>query len=424
MVYTNSGKMFALVDGNNFYVSCERVFNPSLENRPVVVLSNNDGCIISRSNEAKALGLKMAEPVHKRFDFIKQHNIAVFSSNYTLYGDMSNRMMRTLQDFSPEVEVYSIDEAFVNLNGIRCDYEEYGLKIRQTILKNIGIPVGVGIGKTKTLAKVANKLSKKSKGVFVIDTDEKLDWALRNTPVGDVWGIGWQYTKLLNKYGIQTAYDFIQMDSAWVRKNMSVVGLRVKEELMGLSCIPIETLMQPKKNIATTRGFQKKITDIDIISEAVSTHAVRCAEKLRRQNSVANYVSVFIHTDPFSQTERYVYRSTTVTLPIASCTNNELVSAAIKGLRTIFEPGHLYKKAGVIVSGLSDKAFVQGSLFDGDKNIRYKKLSKVTDIINQRYGRDKLKLAVQGSSKEWHLKHDYLSPRYTTRWEELLKVKG
>lgn len=416
--------MFALIDGNNFYVSCERVFNPALDGKPVVVLSNNDGCIISRSNEAKTLGLKMAEPIFKRKDFIKQNNVTVFSSNYTLYGDLSNRMMNILRGFSPEVEVYSIDEAFINLDGILCNWEAYGKQIKSTIYQNIGIPVGVGIAPTKTLAKVANKIAKKQNGVFIIDSARVRDWAIRNTDVGDVWGIGRQYAKLLNGIGVHTAYDFAKLDSIWIRKHMSVVGLRVKEELLNRSCISMEMTIQPKQNIATTRAFGKKLSNFDAISEAVSTHAIRCAEKLRRQKSVARFLTVFIHTDPFSERERYVSKSVTITLSMDSNSNNELVMAAMKGLKQIFETGLLYKKAGVIVSGISSDTFIQGNLFTGELNKTFKTLSKVTDQLNNQFGKDMVRLGVQGFSKDWHLKQDNLSQRYTTRWDELLKVKA
>ncbi len=416
--------MFALVDCNNFYISCWRVFNPLLENKPVVVLSNNDGCIISRSAEAKALGLKMAEPIFKRREFIKQNNVTVFSSNYVLYGDLSNRMMTTLHRFSNEVEVYSIDEAFVNLQGIHCNLAEYGMLIKKTIRQNIGIPVGVGIAPTKTLAKVANKIAKKQDGVFVIDSARVRDWAIRNTSVEDIWGIGRQYAKKLNNIGVYTGYDFVLLDSNWIRKNLSVVGLRVKEELLNRSCISMEMNIQPKQNIATTRAFGKKLTDFDAIGEAVSTHAVRCAEKLRRQKSVANFVTVFIHTDPFSEKERYVSNSVTVTLSMPSNSNNEIVVAAIQGLKLIYRQGLLYKKAGVIVSGISNDACIQGNLFIGESNKNFKKLSTVTDQLNSQFGKDMVRLAVQGFSKDWHLRQENLSPCYTTRWSDLLKVKA
>lgn len=415
--------MYALVDGNNFYVSCERVFNPKLEGKPVVVLSNNDGCIISRSNEAKALGLKMAEPVFKRKDIIEKNNVVVFSSNYTLYGDMSNRMMKTLQTFSPDIEVYSIDEAFINLKGIQTDFTEYAKLIKATIQKNIGIPVGVGIANTKTLAKIANKIAKKQNGVFYIDSERTRDWALRNTPIEDVWGIGRQYSKMLMKSGINTAYDFSQLDANWVRGKMSVVGQRTRDELLGQPCIALDTIIKAKKNIATTRAFGKKLSDINIIAEAVASHAVRCAEKLRKQKSVASLITIFIHSDPFSEHEKYIYKSLTITLSRASSTNHELVKAALTGLKRIYQPNILYKKTGIIVSEISSESYVQGNLFEENNNAQLKEISKITDLLNARYGKDKVKLAVQGNNQDWKLRQEKLSPRYTTRWDELLKVK-
>ncbi|RPH27823.1 MAG: Y-family DNA polymerase [Bacteroidales bacterium] len=415
--------MYALIDGNNFYVSCERVFNPKLEGKPVVVLSNNDGCIISRSNEAKALGLKMAEPVFKRKEIIEKNNVVVFSSNYTLYGDMSNRMMKTLQNFSPDIEVYSIDEAFINLKGIQTDLTEYAKRIKVTIQKNIGIPVGVGIANTKTLAKIANKIAKKQNGVFIIDSERSRDWALRNTPIEDVWGIGRQYSRMLMKSGINTAYDFSQLDSNWVRGKMSMVGQRTRDELLGQPCIALDTIIKAKKNIATTRAFGKKLSDINIIAEAVASHAVRCAEKLRKQKSVASLLTIFIHSDPFSENEKYIYKSLTITLSKASNTNHELVKAALTGLKRIYQPNILYKKTGIIVSEISSESYVQGNLFEENSNAHLKEISKITDILNARYGKDKVKLAVQGNSKDWKLRQEKLSPRYTTRWDELLKVK-
>ncbi|MDP4189389.1 MAG: Y-family DNA polymerase [Bacteroidota bacterium] len=416
--------MFALVDANNFYVSCEKVFAPWLEGKPVVVLSNNDGCVISRSDEAKALGFKMGEPVFREKGLVEKSGTTLFSSNYTLYGDLSNRMMKLLGDFSPEVEVYSIDEAFLDLRGFKTSLQEYALRIKDTIRKNIGIPVGVGIGKTKTLAKIANHIAKKQNGIFIIDTERLRDWALRNTPVEEVWGIGRQYAKKLSSMGIRSAYDFTLLNSNWIRKNMSVVGLRTKEELLGCSCIPLEMMMPAKKNIATTRAFGKKLTDIRIISEALATHAVRCAEKLRKQKSNARFVTVFIHSDPFSANEKYIYKTYTVTLPVASNTNVDIVKAALSGLRRIYEQGILYKKTGVIITELSDESCVQENLFEEGNNPGLKKITKVADLINRRFGRDKIKLAIQGNNKEWKLRQEKLSPRYTTCWNELLKVKA
>lgn len=422
--FMNTNNMFALVDGNNFYVSCEKAFDFSLEGKPVVVLSNNDGCIISRSNEAKALGLKMAEPIFKRKDIIEKHNVQVFSSNYTHYGNMSNRMMKTLQMFSPDIEVYSIDEAFLNLNGINVDYNDYAFQIKNTIFEYIGIPVGVGIADTKTLAKIANKLAKKQNGVLVIDSEEMREWALKNTPIGDVWGIGRQYAKMLKLNSVNTAYDFTQLTSSWVKSKMSIVGQRTRDELLGKPCISIDTNAHSKKNIATTRAFGIKLSDINIISEAVANHAVRCAEKLRKQKSVANCITVFIHSDPFSEKEKYVYNSTTITLTLPSNNNTNLVKAAIYGLKKIYRPNVLYKKTGVIVSDISSDEFIQGNLFIKIKNLeKNKTIIKYLDELNIKFGKDTVKLAIQGNSKNWKLKQEKLSPRYTTRWADLLKVK-
>ena len=421
--FTNSFRMYALVDCNNFYVSCERIFNPSLEGVPVVVLSNNDGCIISRSNEAKALGLKMAEPVFKRKDIIEKHNVKVYSSNYALYGDISHRVMNTLREFTPMIEIYSIDEAFLDLTGINENLKNYGERIRADLLKKLGMPIGVGIGATKSLAKVANRIAKKRDGVFVIENERDRDWALRNTPIEDVWGIGRQYAVLLKRHNINTAHDFTQIGTEWIRSNMTVMGHRLKEEMLGKPCIPIETMMPAKKNIATTRAFGKKLSDYNLLREAVSSHATACAHKLRRQKSVANFVTVFIHTDPFSDKQKYVSKSVTLTLPIASNFDAILAKAALYGLKNIYQEGLLYKKAGVIVSGISAQDAVQGNLFVSHDADKLNAVSQVTDYLNARYGRKTLSIAVMGSSKEWKLKQEKLSPGYTTRWDEILNIQ-
>lgn len=414
--------MFALVDCNNFYVSCEKIFNPSLEGKPVVVLSNNDGCIISRSNEAKAIGLKMGEPIFKARNLIEKHNVSVYSSNYALYGDISHRVMNTLKNFSPMIEIYSIDEAFLELNGINADYTKYGQAIRLRIQKDIGMPIGVGIGATKSLAKIANRIAKKHRGVFAIETENQRLWALANTSVEDIWGVGRRYAVLLKKHGVNTALDFTKLGTDWIRKHMTIQGHRLKEELMGKSCIALETVMQPKKSIATTRAFGKKLSDFGTIKESVSTHAVSCASKLRKQKSVARFVTVFIHTDPFSKTEKYISRSITVTLPIDSNSDMLIAKAALKGFSKIFIPNLLYKKAGVIVSQISSDTAIQQNLFEQPDTDRLNAVSQVTDFLNAKYGNKTVKLAVQGSSGEWKLKQEKLSPAYTTRWNEILSV--
>ncbi|MFW6310472.1 MAG: Y-family DNA polymerase [Prolixibacteraceae bacterium] len=414
--------MFALIDCNNFYVSCERVFNPQLEGKPVIVLSNNDGCIIARSEEAKQLGLKMAEPVFKRTYLLKKYNVRVFSSNYTLYGDMSQRVTETLSRFTPQLEIYSIDEAFLNLTG-QNNLETLAEEIIHTVKKHTGIPVSIGIGPTKTLAKIANKAAKQTDGIFIIKNNRQRDALIRNTPTEKVWGIGRQYAKLLKYNGINTAHDLTTLDDNWLKSKMKVMGLRIKKELLGNSCIPPEMIIPAKKAIATTRAFGRKTSDINNLKEAVSTYAVRCAEKLRRQKSVANLVTVFIHTDPFNPEERQLNVSKTITLPVATNSNADISKYALLCLKELFQSGYNYKKAGVIVDGLqSDKSF-QGNLFDRTDREKQQKLLTAIDKVNKEFGRDTVKLAVQGDGKNWKLRQEKLSGRYTTRWDEIIEVK-
>ena len=416
--------MFALVDCNNFYVSCERVFNPGLEGKPVVVLSNNDGCIISRSEEAKKLGLQMAEPAFKKIKFLNDNGVQIFSSNYTLYGDMSVRVTETLSQLTPEIEIYSIDEAFLNLTGFTGDLEKLSNKITSTVKRNTGIPISIGLGPTKTLAKIANKAAKKSGGIFILNNNRQTDTLIRNTPIEMVWGIGRQYAKLLMQKNIKTAYDFTLLDDGWLRKKMKIIGLRIKRELLGESCIQLELIIQPKKAIATTRAFGKKTSELKYIEEAVSTYAVRCAEKLRKQNSVANLLTVFIHTDPFNPNEPQINKSKTITLPVATNDSIELVKYSLVCLKEIFSQGFRYKKAGVIVDGLQDESHFQQNIFDKTNRKKQRELFKSIDNLNREFGRDKVKLAVQGDGKEWKLRQEKLSKRYTTNWNEIIEVKA
>ncbi len=415
--------MFALVDCNNFYVSCERVFNPHLEGKPVVVLSNNDGCIISRSDEAKRLGLKMAEPAFLKTRFLKENHVYVFSSNYTLYGDMSARVTETLTQFVPEIEIYSIDEAFLNLSGFSGDLNTLANNIKNTVRRNTGIPISVGIGPTKTLAKIANKAAKLSGGIFIIRNDQHRDSVIRNTPVNKIWGIGGQYFKLLERNKISTAYDFTLLDDNWLRAKMKVMGMRIKRELLGESCILLELTVPSKKAIATTRAFGKKTSKIELLEEAVSTYAVRCAEKLRMQHSVANLLTVFIHTDPFNQNEVQINKSKTISLPVASNENIELVKHALYCLNQIYSSSYNYKKAGVIVDGLQSEKQVQANLFDKSNREKFRNLRNAVDKLNYEFGRDKIKLAVQGDGKKWKLRQEKLSQRYTTNWNEIIEVR-
>jgi len=412
------------VDCNNFYVSCERVFRPELEGKPVVVLSNNDGCIISRSEEAKQLGLKMAEPAFLKKDFLKRHKVHVFSSNYTLYGDMSQRVMDVLRIFTTEMEIYSIDEAFLILTNTNNLYATIQ-KIQQTVFKSTGIPVSIGVGKTKSLAKIANKIAKKNKvypGLFIINNTQQRDCILRNTHVEKLWGIGRQHHKLLRKNNIITAYNFTQINNQWIRKKMSVVGLRIKQELLGVSCMPIELCLPDKKAIATTRAFGKKINSYTYLCEAVATYATRCSEKLRKQSSVASIITVFIHTDPFNSRDKQYNKSKTFALPVPTNSNYQLAHYAIIALKQIYSIDYYYKKAGVIVDGLMPENEIQYGFFEVNNRVKWNMVIKATDKINKKYGRDKIKLAIMGMSNKWKLRQKKLSGRYTTNWDEIIQV--
>lgn len=414
--------MYGLVDCNNFYASCERAFNPSLNGKPVIVLSNNDGCVIARSNEAKALGIKMGVPAYQIKDLVKQYDIAVFSSNYILYGDMSARVMSLLADMAPEIEVYSIDEAFLNLAGIK-DLQSLGANIVRKVSRGTGIPVSLGIAQTKTLAKMANKFAKKYPAynrLCIIDTEEKRIKALKLFEIGDVWGIGRRQAAKLEKQGVKTAFDFTQLPGSWVRKNMTVVGERTWKELRGISCIDMETAPPAKKQICTSRSFGKMVEDIDTISEAIATHASTCAQKLREQKSFAQSLMVFIHTNNFREDLPQYWKNTIVQLPVPTSDTLEIVHYALEGLRKIFLPGYQYKKAGVIITEITDNA--QLGLFDSVDREKRERLMQVVDKINGKFQHN-VKLAIQGSGRDWKLKQEQLSQCYTTDINEIIIVK-
>lgn len=419
--------MIALVDCNNFYASCERAFNPNWNNRPVVVLSNNDGCVIARSNEAKALGIKMGVPAYQIKNEIERYGIGVFSSNYTLYGDMSNRVMTMLSSYSPNIEVYSIDECFLDFSGFeRYDLKEYGEEIVRTVSKGTGIPVSMGIAPTKTLAKVANKFSKKYKGykgVCIIDTEEKRIEALKRTEIGDVWGIGYRHTKRLSVYGVSTAYDFSLIPRNWVRQQMTVVGERTWKELNGESCIDLELVAPDKKQICTSRAFGETISEIEGLEEAVSSYASICAGKLRKQRSCAQALMVFIHTNNFREDQPQYFQNCVVKLPVSTNGTQEIVHYALIALRNIYRKGYFFKKAGVIIMDIVPDSAIQQNMFDNVDRERQKKLMKVVDRLNSGFNRNNLTLAVQGGRRKWKLKQELLSPCYTTRLSDIINIK-
>ncbi len=420
--------MFGLIDCNNFFASCERVFNPALRDKPVVILSNNDGCIIARSDEAKALGIAMGAPLFEVAQIVKANQVAVFSSNYRLYGDMSNRVMSTLAGLVPDVEVYSIDEAFLHLEGFEMLYsfEEFGRYLVRFVSKSTGIPVSLGIAPTKTLAKVANRYAKKNKlatqGLFILDSDEKISEILKQTPIEDVWGIGRRYTKFLNQYKIRTAYDFTQCTAGWVRKEMSVVGLRTWKELRSEPCIELDTAPATKKSICTSRSFGQMLTGLSDIEQAVTFYTAACARKLRDQKSCAASLMVFLHTNSFRQDLPQYAQNIVVNLPVASADTMELTHYALEGLRKIFKEGYSYKKAGVIVNDIVQQSHVQGSLFDTVDRNKHARLMEAVDKINERCGNDKIRLASHGFDRHWINRREKLSPDYTTNLKEVIVV--
>lgn len=419
--------MIAMVDCNSFYASCEQVFRPDLWGKPVVVLSNNDGCIIAANKEAKELTqIPMFEPVFKIKDQLLKHGVRFFSSNYTLYGEMSRRVMNTLKSFSPQVEVYSIDEAFLDISGIKgIPLQEYGHQIKETIFKNTGLPVGVGIASTKTLGKLANRMAKKiveNEHVCVIDSEDKKIAALQWAEIGDIWGIGRQHARHLKNIGVNTAYDFTKLPLAWVRKNMTVTGERTWRELRGEACKPIQIHPKPKKMIGTAKSFGKRLESLELIEEACAYYISEISEVLRAQNSCASYVRVFVATNYHSKIDQQYFNSKTVKMPIPTNNTFELTSMARKALHAIYKPGYRYKKVGVDLSGIVPHDQIQGNLFE--KPSKFKpELMKTVDALNSKYGKATVSSAMIGTRKnEWELIKKERSPRYTTQWEELLRI--
>ena len=423
--------MIALVDCNSFYATCEQVFRPDLWGKPVVVLSNNDGCIIAANKEAKAISeISMFEPIFKIKKQLIKHNVTIFSSNYTLYGEMSQRVMNILSAFSPQVEIYSIDEAFVDVSGMEYfSLNQFGHQMKDTIFCYTGLPVGVGIAPTKVLAKLANRISKKrvseNQGVFVIDSEEKRIEALKWATIKMIWGIGSKHAKRLKKIGIFTAYEFTQLPEEWVRKNMTVLGVRIWNELKGQPSIEFKTMPKPKKGIGTSKSFGKKIEDLGMIQEACSYYISEVSEVLRNQKSCATYLQVFLHTNYFSDRDKQYSNSITVTLSIPTSDTFVLISEAKKALDAIYKPGYRFKKVGVCLSGIIPREYVQGNLFVAAPQCDKKELMNVFDMMNRKYGKSTLFSGLVGTRvKEWELIKEDRSPRYTTQWNELLKVKA
>jgi len=418
-------KRFALVDCNNFYVSCERLFNPALTGKPVVVLSNNDGCVVARSQEVKDLGIKMGVPVFRIYELIKRYDIQVYSSNYSLYGDLSGRVMSTLAYFAPDVEIYSIDEAFIDLSGFRYrNLTEYGSEIRQRVKQWVGIPVSVGIAPTKTLAKLANLIAKQSSsGVFDLSVYPSIDEILSQVDVGDLWGIGYKYATWLRERKITTALELKDAHEGLIRSKMGIVGVKLQMELRGESCLAMELIDNPKKGTCVSRSFPQSIDKLSDLQEAIAAFTHRAAEKLRRQKQAASVITVFARTSPFR--DNFYSNSATAELDLATNYTLELSRVASQLAESVYRQGQNFKKAGVIMTGLVSEKQVQGNLFDvsnEEAKVRSRKLMSVMDTINEIYGRDTLRFATTGVMQVWKSKSEQRSPKYTTCWQDLLEV--
>lgn len=420
--------MFALIDCNNFYASCERLFQPKLNYKPVVVLSNNDGCVVARSDEAKALGILMGTPAYMSEKLFRENDVQVFSSNYTLYGDISERVMKTLSLFIPRMEIYSIDEAFLDMSEL--DYTDLlvlGGTIRKTIMQHIGIPVTIGIAPTKTLAKMANRYAKKKYkdvGVFYAANQRLINEMLAFIDVEDIWGIGKQYALLLRKNGFKTALDVVNIPGDWIRDNLTVVGLRMWKELTGVPCIEWEFEPKKKKNICTSRSFGSLTNDYSIVKEAVSNYAAACAMKLRKEQSVCRSVNVFLSTNPHKAEHKQYSHSITIQCETPTNLTREIIGYALKGLDIIFKTkDYYYMKCGVMVLNLVPETQVQLNIFDNADRTKDKMLAKVMDDVNNEMGKDTIRMAVQRFDRRYRLRAEKLSKKYTTDFNELLKVK-
>ena len=418
-------RKLALVDCNSFYVSCERLFNPKIRKKPVVVLSNNDGCIISRSNEAKNLGIKMGEPYFKAKNIIIKNKVEVFSSNYSLYGDLSRRVMRTLKRFNSEIEVYSIDEAFIDLSNFPDnEVEKIGKEIRETVLQWTGIPTSIGIAKTKTLSKVANHIAKKKQsGITSLIGIENLDPILEKVEINDVWGVGRQLTKFYQKNGIYNAKQLKNKSNTWIKKSSNVLGSRTAMELRGIPCINLKITQAKRKSCVVSRSFGKRIEKFQELKEAVANYCLNASEKIRSESLVAKAITVFVRTSPFQRNYGYYSNAKTIDFPIATNNSIETVKTAISILENIFKNGYQYQKAGVMLTGLRNDDG-RKNLFSSEKDEKINSLMRSIDNTNYRYGRSTLSLASAGVQKKWNMRRQYSSKIDTADFYSLPKIKA
>jgi DNA polymerase V len=418
--------IFALCDCNNFYVSCERLFNAHLRGRPVVVLSNNDGCIVARSDEAKAIGIKMGAPLFQVEQVIDAYDVQVLSSNYALYGDISSRVMSVLGDFTPEIELYSIDEAFLCVDKPATDsLTDFARTMQRRVYKWTGIPLSIGIAETKTLAKLANHLAKqsaKARGVLDLTRSPFQDYALECTPVRKIWGIGRQYAKLLNGRGITNARQLRDVDIGWARQALTVVGARIIEELRGESCLPLEVCPPAKKSLTCSRSFGNLIESLPDLREAVATFTIRVAERLRKNQLAAGAITVFVATNRFSKTEPYYTNSMTVEMSYPTDTTLELLGRSLACTDKLYRDGCRFKSAGIILSALIPASPMTIRMQDDEQWVKRRRLMQAVDRINSRMGRNTVRFAVEELKQQWKTKFEKRSPRYTTNWSELLTV--
>ncbi|WFW84689.1 Y-family DNA polymerase [Citrobacter braakii] len=422
--------MFALVDVNSFYASCETAFRPDLKGRPVVVLSNNDGCVIARNAEAKRAGVKMGDPYFKQKDLFRRYGVVCFSSNYELYADMSSRVMSTLEAMSPRCEIYSIDEAFCDLTGVRnCRVlQEFGQELKDAVYQNTGLAVGVGIAQTKTLAKLANHAAKKwqrqTGGVVDLSNQDRQRKLMAALPVDEVWGVGRRISKKLEAMGIKTVLDLADTDIRFIRKHFNVVLERTVRELRGEPCLELEEFAPVKQEIVCSRSFGERITDYDSMRQAICSYASRAAEKLRGEHQYCRFISTFVKTSPFALNEPYYGNSASVKLLTPTQDSRDIIAAATRSLDAIWKDGHRYQKAGVMLGDFFSQGIAQLNLFDDNAPRRgSEKLMEVLDHLNAKEGKGALYFAGQGIQQQWAMKREMLSPRYTTRYEDLLQVK-